>query len=287
MPIPKTKVFLSSLVTSSTGGYRLLSPVPGDFSQTLLAEAPVTQWTWGINDLNGDGIADIVIGAPGDDDKAAEAGRVCVRLGTATGGTSGSAETAAFLTIDGVAAGDLAGSAVGSVADMNGDGLGEILVGSPGFAADDAGAAFVLWGDSVGGGIDLGDPAQGAGNGKGWIIRGAAAGDAAGTTLRAIADLNGDGKAEVIVGAPGNDDGGTDGGAVYVVWGKANDAAVNLSALGTKGFRIIGSDSNAGLGRVVARVDDRTAAVLVTHLHGLVCDIEPVAALCRRRGPPC
>lgn len=39
--------------------------------------------------------------------------------------------------------------------------------------------------------------------------------------------------------------------------------------------------------REVAKlIDDDTGAVMVTHLHGLTCDIEGVAALCRERGVP-
>jgi dTDP-4-amino-4,6-dideoxygalactose transaminase len=33
-------------------------------------------------------------------------------------------------------------------------------------------------------------------------------------------------------------------------------------------------------------IDDETGAVMVTHLHGLACDIEPIAALCQSRGVP-
>lgn len=37
---------------------------------------------------------------------------------------------------------------------------------------------------------------------------------------------------------------------------------------------------------VEALLDERTGAVLVTHLHGLACPIEEIAALCRARGVP-
>jgi len=152
----------------------------------------------------------------------------------------------------------------GSVADLNGDGKAEILIGAPtrdnGTKAD-AGAAFVVWGQSVGGtgnGIDLGDPASGAGNGKGYIIKGEAAGDHAGQTLAAVGDMNGDGKSEILVGAAGSDAGGVDAGAAYVVWGKANDGAVNLSnvTLGTGGFRIIGQSAGDGAGQALAALGD-------------------------------
>lgn len=41
---------------------------------------------------------------------------------------------------------------------------------------------------------------------------------------------------------------------------------------------------NIDAAQVEALVDDQTAAVLVTHLHGLACDIERIAAFCRTKG---
>ncbi|MFA9207595.1 MAG: integrin alpha, partial [Yersinia sp. (in: enterobacteria)] len=82
----------------------------------------------------------------------------------------------------------------------------------------DAGAAFVIWGpSSFAGGVDLADPFSGGG--KGYAIKGEAAGDAAGYTVLAVGDMNGDGRPDMLVGAPGQDAGGTDAGAAYVVWG--------------------------------------------------------------------
>lgn len=41
---------------------------------------------------------------------------------------------------------------------------------------------------------------------------------------------------------------------------------------------------NIDAGQVEALIDDETGAVIATHLHGLACDIERIAAACRRRG---
>ncbi len=266
MSIPFTKLYLSSAVASATGGYRLLPQVAGDFFPTVTS-VPAAPWVAGISDLNGDLIPDLIVGAPGDDDKAVDAGRIFITFGKATGGTTGQLGadlSSVEIIIDGENAGDLAGAAVGSVSDLNGDGLAEILIGAPmreNGTKTDAGAAYVVWGQAVGGtgkGVDLGDPAQGAGNGKGYIIKGEAAGDHAGQTLAASSDLNGDAKAEILVGAAGNDAGGIDAGAAYVVWGKASDGAVNLStvAAGTGGFRIIGQNAGDAAGQALATLGD-------------------------------
>ncbi|MBE0554998.1 MAG: FG-GAP repeat protein, partial [Rhodobacteraceae bacterium] len=152
MPVPNTKVFLNSAILAE-GGYTLTPNAPGDLTSTL-APAPATGWVASVGDLNGDGVADVAVGAAGDDDKAAEAGRIYAMLGAPTAGSTvgladgvlGQVET---WIIDGVNAGDMAGFAIAGSADMNADGRGELLIGAPGMArgaAADAGAAFVAFG---------------------------------------------------------------------------------------------------------------------------------------------
>ena len=262
MTIPANKIFLSTTVLSG-GGYTLTSDFLGDILATPLGLAATGNLTQ-VTDLNGDGIADLAIGAPGDDDKAVDAGRAFVFLGASAAGIS---EKYAdylpdVLIIDGVNAGDMAGFAMGSVADLNGDGLGEILVSAPGMAANaaaDAGMSFVVWGKGVGagGGVDLADL---VGNGaEGYSIRGQAAGDLAGWSMSSIADMNGDGRAEILVGAPGNDAGGAEAGAAYVTWGKATGTTVQLNtvAAGTGGFRIQGAAAGDQIGKALAGLGDQ------------------------------
>ncbi|HEX2592697.1 MAG TPA: bluetail domain-containing putative surface protein [Rhizomicrobium sp.] len=198
------------------------------------------------------------MGAPGDDDKFNNAGRIFVSFGSAAGSNTGLG-AASMLIIDGVKAGDLAGSAVGSIADLNGDGRAEILVGAPGMdvgASTDAGTGFVLWGKAGPGGIDLGDPFTG--NGSGFAIKGEAAGDNAGSAMAAIGDLNGDSKGEILIAAANNDAGGTDAGAAYVVWGKSTNSVVSLGnvAAGTGGYRIIGENAGDHAGQALTAIAD-------------------------------
>lgn len=258
MPVPQTKVSLSAALAAARA-LRFLPNASGDFSLTVTG-SPSTAWLSGIADLDGDAVPDFVVGAPGDDDKAVDAGRVFVHLGAATpGSTTGLGDALTTVIIDGVHAGDRAGAAVGSITDLNGDGRNEILIGAPGMengTATDAGAAFVVWGQGAAGGVDLADPFTASADG--FAMKGEAAGDAAGTALGSIADLNGDGKAEIIVGSPGNDAGGTDAGAAYVVWGKSSLSVVRLSnvAAGTGGYKIVGEAAGDGVGRVVGTVGD-------------------------------
>lgn len=258
MPIPDNKLYLSSMLSAGRAA-RFLPNAAGDFTliDSYLSVAP---WLAAWVDVNGDGLLDTIIGAPGDDDKATDAGRVFIDLaGPHAGGTTTLGDSTSQIVVDGINAGDRAGAAIGAIADLNADGLGEILIGAPGSeigAAVDAGAAYVIWGQTTAAGVDLADPF--VGDSKGFVMRGQAAGDAAGTTLTSIADLNGDGKADILVGAPGNDAGGSDAGAVYVVWGKATSTVVSLSkvATGIGGFVITGDNAGDMAGSALAAVGD-------------------------------
>ncbi len=260
MPIPNTKVLLNSTILAG-GGFTLRPNAAGDFTPALTGVASGS-WVAGVGDLNGDGVADIDIGPAGDDDKAADAGRIFVTLSSfAPGTTHGIADALpGSLILDGVAAGDMAGSSVAAIADLNGDGLNDLLVGAPGMAKGalaDAGAAFVIWGASLPGGVDLNDPFNG--DGKGYAIKGQAAGDLAGSLVMSLGDMNGDGLAGVLVGAPGQDAGGIDAGAAYVVWGKAGTGIVQLTnvATGVGGFKINGAGGGDAVGSVLGVLGDQ------------------------------
>ena len=256
MPIPNNKIFLSSAFGVGSG-YRFRPDAAGDFSVTVTG-LPHAAWFTGVGDADGDGIEDFAISAPGDNDKAADAGRIFVQLSGSGFLHNGKLSSLpGEIIIDGVKAGDLSGSAIASIADLNGDGLRELLIGSAGQdkTGIDAGVAYVVRGKATVGGIDLGDPLQGE---KGYSIRGEAAGDAAGTSVLSISDLNGDGKEDIVVGAVGNDAGGTNAGAVYVSWGKSSNSAVSLVNVGTGtgGFRIVGADAGDAIGSHIATIDD-------------------------------
>ncbi len=258
MPVPQTTTFLASALAAGKA-LRFTPNAVDDFAATI-GPRPVAPWLSAINDLNGDGRPDFIFGLPGDGDKDIDAGRVVVVLDTdAPGSTNGVTGGQNRIIIDSVFAADRAGAAVGSVSDLDGDGIAEILVGAPGMdnaAIIDAGVAFVVWGSSVGGGVDLKDLYDE--NGGGYAIKGETEGDAAGTTIMAIGDLNGDGKADILVGSPGHDSGGANAGAAYVVWGKSTSSIVNLSSVasGTGGFKIIGESNGDAAGTVLGTLAD-------------------------------
>lgn len=162
-------------------------------------------------DLNGDGIADLAISAPGWNSGT---GRVYVFFGRSswTGVTLASAD----LVLSGEQAGQQFGAGVAFPGDLNGDARQDLLISSPGrdvsSTARDRGAVYVFLGNSLA-----------------WSTRTLATADAVvvgdnnadgvGTTLAGIGDVNGDGLADWATGAPKNDDAGTDAGQIYTFFG--------------------------------------------------------------------
>jgi Ca2+-binding RTX toxin-like protein len=216
-----------------------------------------------VGSMNGDALQEILLGAPLlDPGGRTDAGGAYVIFGTTKTNSLDLAEVntvgsgKGFL-IAGQAAGDHAGQVVAAIADLNADGRGDVLVAAPGNDAGgaEAGAAYVVFGKAGDAPVGLGAVAAGTG---GFRIVGENAGDAAGTALASIADLNGDGKADILVGAPGADAGGEDRGAVYVVFGKSTGTAVNLDdvALGTGGWRIAGATDFEAIGSSVSAIGD-------------------------------
>ena len=96
----------------------------------------------GAGDLDGDGLMDLVVGAPGADLAASDGGVALVYFGPLSGALGRGDATAMVL---GESANGLLGSAVAGGGDGDGDGLSDLLLGAPG-AEGGAGAVGVLLG---------------------------------------------------------------------------------------------------------------------------------------------
>ena len=131
----------------------------------------------GAGDVNGDGYADFVSGAPGTSSPEATEGRAYLFLGPS--GTQA-------WSYDGGQVGARFGVAVSSAGDVNNDGFTDVLVGAPG----GAGAAYAF----------LGKP-NGLSTTPGWSVTGSGANAALGRSLAAAGDVNGDGFCDVLVSA--------------------------------------------------------------------------------------
>ena len=181
----------------------------------------------GAGDINGDGKADILLGAP--NAKFAPllfTGRAYAIFGRSflAGTTIDLATTPADVTLAGQDDGaQLGASTVGG--DLNNDGIDEWVVGAP--SADRTGQAYRILGRTVW--SDLGVTAA--------ATQGNRPGDAAGTAL-AIGDVNGDGVGDLVMSSPSFDGltlANTDGGAVYVFLGTAGPDVPNADCTDADG----------------------------------------------------
>ncbi len=163
----------------------------------------------GAGDQDGDGYAEILVGAQGDDDNGADAGAVYVVSGASRGSASLGATTTKLL---GREAGSYAGYSVALAGDVNADGAPDVLVGAPydGAGGEAAGAAFVVYGP-VSGVLDLADAQV--------EILGEESTDQAGRAVAGGGDADGDGYGDLLIASPLDDDGGSDAGAAWLVLG--------------------------------------------------------------------
>ena len=167
-------------------------------------------------DVNADGTADLVIGnanGSGADNTRTSCGEVYVLFGRRTWPATfdlkiptDASKTNADLTIWGTAAGDRLGRAV-AVADVNGDGKGDLVLGAPttdrSGSALDAGEVDILFGSTT---INSPNPRDFTITAQKPSVRilGADASDFLGSAL-ATGDVNGDATADILASAPGAD----------------------------------------------------------------------------------
>lgn len=194
----------------------------------------------GLGDIDGDGLADFILGASGSDASGSDAGAAWIVRGPAAGGDHLAAH--ADLLLHGPGPGAYLGGAVAGPGDLDGDGLADVLVAADGW---EGGAVYVLLGPGE-------DGTRTLGGGEDPVLLGATPGDLAGWSMAGVGDTDGDGQPEVVIGAPGVDRIGVDGGAVYRV---ANPSRPGVTALADTELWL-GEAAGDAAGRAVAGVGD-------------------------------
>ncbi len=257
-----TPVFnLSNL--DGSNGFRLDGVAHGDASGTSVSNA---------GDVNGDGFADVIIGASGADPNGDFSGSSYVVFGKAAGFAAdidlSSLDGSNGFRLDGVAEGNYSGASVSNAGDVNGDGFDDVIIGA--YKADPngdfSGSSYVVFGKAIGFDSTLNLSSLNGNNG--FRLDGVAEYDYSGASVSNAGDVNGDGFDDVIVGALGADSNGEGSGSSYVVFGKAAGfaTAMNLSSLdGSNGFRLDGEAYDSS-GRSVSNAGDVKGIGKINHL---------------------
>jgi hypothetical protein len=190
------------ILSGRDGQERLYSPgQPGSLEGYSVADA---------GDQDGDGVNDLLSGAPGLDSVILYSGATGEVLRTLRGEPLESF-----------------GVAVGRAGDVDSDGVDELVVGAEwaDIGGEDAGRVYLMSGDQV-----L------------WYTDGEAAGDLLGSGTGFLGDVTGDGVPDVAVGARGN------GGRVYVLSGA--DGSVVHTLVDPAGGGALGSFFVSGVGDI-------------------------------------
>ena len=232
----------------------------------------------GAGDVNGDGFADLIVGALGDDNNGSRSGSAWVFSGS---------DGSVLYNFDGDSVEDRFGISVNGAGDVNGDGFADLIVGADGddsnsgsarvFSGVDGSVLYNFNGDSADDG--LGGSVSGAGdvNGDGFddLIVGAncddnngtrsgsarvfsgvdgsvlynfdgdSTWDAFGGSVSGAGDVNGDGFDDLIVGATGDDNRGTLSGSARVFSGADGSVLYTFNGDSTNDY-LGGSVSSAG-----------------------------------------
>ncbi len=165
-----------------------------------------------VGDADGDGYADLLIGAPGNDDAADDAGKAYLVSTTASGMVSLGSIATSFI---GVSEEDRTGETLSGAGDVDNNGTVDLLIGAEDADDNDAlsGTVYVMLGPVAPGTYDLA--------GADGRLMGADGSDSLGVSLDGGGDVNGDGIDDIVLGADGEDTAGNYAGAFYGFMGGA------------------------------------------------------------------
>ena len=208
----------------------------------------------GGGDLDGDGLADLAIGAPNDYESGANAGQVYVVMGRTAGWSPDTGLLLSDASYLGEAASNYAGISVSVPGDVHGDGYDDLLIGA-------------MWADA--GGYRRGKVYLIAGRTSGWAMDtslsladasfvGEADYDALGYYLPMTynpLDFDGDGLHDILIGSGENDQSFSQAGKTYVFFGDPSGWAMDTPAADCDAY-LLGEAQNDESGSALAAAGD-------------------------------
>lgn len=193
------------------GGSEGIGKIPGWSYHSPITEAEFGHQVSGAGDVNGDGFADLLVGAT-----YHSATGLPERTGAAflfLGGTHGPSAQPDW-QVFGTATGDNTGFAVGAAGDVNGDGYDDVLIGSWNAEIN----ALVKGRRAGSASLFLGGP-SGLSERAVWQPEGEKRASHYGYSLHGLGDVNGDGFGDIVIGAWGFETERSNAGRVYVYLG--------------------------------------------------------------------
>ncbi|MDA1050346.1 MAG: dockerin type I domain-containing protein [Planctomycetota bacterium] len=261
---------------SSATGVTLTGTTDGDRAGFSVSAA---------GDVNRDGYDDVIVGAPNANPNGGGSGASYVVFGGASLGgemplaelqlANGGNGTQGFV-LNGIDIGDGSGFSVSDAGDVNGDGIGDLLIGAP-FGSQPSsnpslaavGEAYVVFGqlNRFDAEFELSSllPGNGGDGTRGFVINGVNVGDNTGFSVSSAGDINGDGYDDLLIAAAHADVNDIRSGATYVVFGKATGFPAELELFrlraaafgdGRDGFVINGVNGSDDSGASVRSAGD-------------------------------
>ncbi len=268
------------LFLKTDGTVKSYQKINNEFANGSNFTGPLDSLDWfgyslaNIGDFNGDGIVDLAVGAPQDDDyygsyeyNSDNYGAVWILMLS----TDGTVKSYKKISADQnmmplfhayLDEGDNFGNSVTVIGDVNGDGINDIAIGAPftddggvGYSAN-YGAIYILFLDPTTV-LKTSAPPQMISSLNGSFTASLDSADYFGISLTAAGDLNGDNIPDVIVGAHQDDDGGTNQGALYSLFLETNGKVKSYQKISETSGNFLGSlDANDQFAYSLAYVGD-------------------------------